>query len=388
MKKINKYKLIFLLFIIKINNDKYLFHNIILNNCLCKEKKMQFNFPELYRLRTILTNNIIINKNNILILETYLFHYECTPGFAKYFIDLGFNVDIIIHKMGITSFCFFEQTKRIRIFFYENVEYLKNNSYIFSLIAQKYNYILIETTEPNSFNLYKKLNFSRTLFVFHNLNFLNSNNLKILKNHQILSLGNLLLTKKVNPHYFGYFKHKKKNKITIFFITSTIYRSYKFLIIAAKKMQKENKKFHIIVVGKVKTFSAKNIPKALKKNFTFKYQISYLELYKDVYKADYIIINLNPDIKADKQFKKTRITGSSQLSYGFLKPVLIHRDFANFYNFNPSNSMIYNSLNFTEVMRDAINMDYKKYRKMQKNLYIASKKLYKESLLNLKKCIK
>ena len=389
MIKFNKYKLIslFLIFII-INDKKYLFQNITNYNFFSFEKKSKCNLPELYSINKILSNNNIINQNNILILEAHLFHYECTPGFAKYFIDLGFNVDIIIHRIGITSFCFFGQKNRIRIFFYENIEYLKNNSDYFSLIAKKYNHILIETIEPNSFELYEKLNFNKTLFVFHNLNFLNNFKLQILKNYQLLSLGNLPFTKKVNPHYFGPLKLIKKNRITTFFITSTIYRSYKFLILAAKKIKEECIKFHIIVVGKVKTFSQKDIPLTLKNNFTFKYRISYFELYKEVYRSDYIIINLNPNIKADRQFKKTRLTGSAQLSYGFLKPVLIHEDFADFYNFSSSNSMIYNSFNFTRVMRDAINMGNKNYRNMQKNLFLLSKIIYKESLLNLKSYIK
>lgn len=373
MTKYNKYKL--LTFFIIIINIKNFDEN---------KNGQKANFPPLFSIKNFLMGNISIDKNYTLIVETYRYHYECTPGFSKYFIDLGYNVDIIMHDMGKTTFNFFEPKKKIRLFIYEDINYIKQNSDLFSFIIKKYKYILIETTEPNNYNLYKKFNFNQTFFIFHLLHFINRFPLNVIIKFKIACLGNFPNKKMINPHYFGNLKRKQKNRITTFFITSTIYRNYKPLIFAAEKIKYENKKFRVIVVGKEKTFSKEDLPKRLKKNFHFKYNATYLELYQDVYKSDYIIINLDPSLKVDAQFTNNRVTGSAQLSYGFLKPVLIHKHYSDFYNFNSFNSIIFDNFNFTEAMRTAINLNNKNYKKMQENLSLVEKEIYLKSLLNLK----
>ena len=201
-------------------------------------------------------------------------------------------------------------------------------------------------------------------------------------------MGNFSIGNQVNPHYFGNIAIKKKNSITKFFITSTVNRTYDFLISAAEEIKGENLDFHIIVVGKIKTFSERNISESLKDYFTFKYQISYYELYEEINKSDYIIINLDPDRIEDIDFSKTRVTGSAQLSYGFLKPVLINEKFGDFYNFNSKNSFIFKKSNFSKVMKKAIKLDSEKYKRRQENLLLLSKEIYAKSLYNVKNCLK
>ena len=87
-------------------------------------------------------------------------------------------------------------------------------------------------------------------------------------------------------------------------------------------------------------------------------------------------------------FNKIRVTGSAQLVHGFLKPTFIHKDFAKFYDFDYSNSIIYDNYNFTKAMKYAINMENHQYKKLQENLSLLSKKIYRESLYNLKNCLK
>ena len=84
------------------------------------------------------------------------------------------------------------------------------------------------------------------------------------------------------------------------------------------------------------------------------------------------------------RFTKIRVTGSVQLAYGFLKPVIIHQDFAKIYNFNSSNSFIYDDSNFLSIMKDAINLDNARYQKMKENILLLSKDIYHKSLFNVK----
>ena len=384
-----KYKFLYMfLIIITLYYERRKYLQIFLKNETENEYEKKCNLPEVYSVENLFAKSFTFNKNSILILEIYEYHYECTPGFAKYFIDLGYDVDIIMHSMGLTSFCFFQPIQKVRLFFYENIDYIKRNDDHLSNFYEKYNYILIETTEANNYQLYQKINFNNTFFVFHYVDEAFSLPLKnIIKKYQIIYLGNFHNGTKINPHYFGEFLTKNKNEITTFFITSTIYRSYELLISAVKTLKNEGKNFHIIVIGKVETLSKNNIPEELNNYFTFKYRISYSELYKDVYYSDYIIINLDPNLKEDYRFKSTRVTGSAQLSYGFLKPVLINKEFANFYNFNYSNSIIYENFNFTEAMREAIIMKNEDYNKIKENLSFLSKDIYIKSLFNLKNCL-
>lgn len=370
---------------------KYLILSIIINIFLKllfnSESETEFNkcnYIEIYSIEKIFMPDIIVDQNSVLILENSRYHYECTPGFTKYFIDLGYNVDIILHSMGISSFCFFNPIKKIRLFFYESSDYLINNTNFFSIIRKRYNFRFVESTEPKYFELYQKIYSNKTFFTFHDLYLLNSRCLnELIHKNQIIGLANFSIGIKINPHYFGEFKTRKKNKITTFFITSTIYRNYSQLIMATKALDNEKKKFHIIVIGKIKTFSREDIPKNLEHNFTFQYQVNYSELYKAVYKSDFIIINLDPRLEQDSKFTKTRATGSAQLSYGFLKPVLVNSHFVNFYNFNDSNSIIHDNNNFTDAMRKAICMSNKDYKKLQENLSLLEKKIYHESIFNL-----
>lgn len=129
--------------------------NIIFHN----ENKI----PNLFSINTILRNNIDIRYNSILLLELFHYHYECSPGFSKYFIDLGYNVDIIMNKIGITSFFVFESIDKVRIFFYDYKEDIEKDVDEFKLILTKYTYILLETTEPKDLALYNNLNLANTV---------------------------------------------------------------------------------------------------------------------------------------------------------------------------------------------------------------------------------
>ena len=245
--------------------------------------------------------------------------------------------------------------------------------------------------EPIIVDLFENLgllNMNNSIFVFHHIDYIYKLNFTtILKNFQIWSLGRFPIGIQINPHYFGNIKSNSKNKITRFFITSTVNRKYEFLISAAKILKNEGLKFHITVVGKTFTFSKKQIPFTLNNYFTFKFNIAYSELYKEVCKSDFIIINLDPDNINDITFKKTRVTGSAQLSYGFLKPVLINEDFANFYNFDYENSFIYKNSNFINVMKNAINLQKIGYNEMKRKLSFLSNKIYNTSLHNMKTCL-
>jgi hypothetical protein len=333
--------------------------------------------------------NCSIKNNTILIFEQEFFHQECTPGYTKYFLDLGYNVDVIFDNLGRNTFCLFNSLENIRIFIFYRLSQFSAHSKEFQLVFKNYSYIVIESTEPCRKKTYKDLGFfkmNNTIFVVHQFKYMIFTGISNFYNqNRIWSLGNLKNSLYVNPHYYGDIKIRKKNKRTKFFITSTIYRKYKDLALAAKKLKNENLDFEVIVIGKKKYFSKKDLPENLQENFKFKYRVIFKELYEAVYSSDYIIINLYPNYKNNDIFRSERLTGASQLSFGFLKPSLIHKSFAEFYNMSSKNSFLFNNSNLYEIMREAILLNAQEYKEKQQNLIKLSDSLYKMSLNNIKK---
>ena len=350
--------------------------------------KDEFNKPlAKYSVNNLLNFNI--TNNTVLIFEPAEYHHECTPGYTKYFLDLGYNVDIILNNFGSNTFCLFNLLQNIRIFTFDKLSQFTDHSKEFHLIFKNYSYILIETTSPLINQTYNDLGFFKmknTIFVVHYFEHINSTGISIFNNqNRIWSLGNLKNALYVNPHYYGDIKIRNKNNRTKFFLVSTSERNYKDLIFAAEKLKNENLEFEVIVIGREEAFSSKNISENLKENFKFKYKVKFKELYEAVESSDYIIINLYPNYKNNDLFRRNRLTGSSQLSFGFYKLALIHKSFAGFYNMSSENSFLFDNSNFYEIMSEAILLDAQKYKEKQKNLIKLSDSLSKISLNNIKK---
>ena len=293
--------------------------------------------------------NCNIKNNTVLIFESEFFHHECTPGYTKYFLDLGYNVDIILDNFGSNSFCLFKSLENIRLFTFDRFSELSVHSEEFQLIFKNYSYIIIETTNPDRNKTYNELGFfkmNNTIFLLH-----------------------------TTEHIYR----------TKFFITSNGERNYQDLILAAEKIKNENLDFEVIVIGRGKSFSKEELSENLKENFQFKFNVIFKDLYEAVYSSDYIIINLYPNYKNNDLFRRNRLTGSLQLSLGFYKLALIHKSFAEFYNMTSENSFLFDNSNYYEIMHRAILLNDQEYKEKQKNLIKLSESLYKVSLGNIKK---
>ena len=337
--------------------------------------------------------NTTIRTNSVLIFEKNYFHYECTPGFSKYFLDLGFNVDIIMTEIGNESFIFFEPTKKLRFFILDDKKYYRNDEYIGKLreIFKKYLAILVQTMTPDLKYFYRKSNLLKgknSIFVYHyypEMSYINFHN-KI-RSWTLLKFTNLAL--EINPHYFGKIKLRNKNKITRFFIASTRRRNYNRLISVSDILNKENFQFQVIVTGRNRAFNAQRIKNNIKDKFLFNLYLSYNKLFKIIESIDFIIITLDKKNRGDNTYNKGRSTGSAQISYGFLKPCLINIDFAKTYGMNNKNSIIFNnsknSLYF--AMREAIMMTDEEYKKKQYNLKKTADSIYEISKSNVKTTI-
>ena len=339
--------------------------------------------------RHLFNTNII--KGTVLIFEPNIFHHECLPGYSKYFVDLGYNVDLLLHYSGIDSLCLFENMERVRLFTFTELRKISLFAKKLSKIIQNYSFVLVQSTDSNKLDLYKKLDFlnmNNSIFVFHALNNIDINYLEYYKQNRIWTIGNFSIGLQVNPHYFGNINIKDKRDKVVFFMTSSYKRNYKDLIESSVRLKKENYNFEIIITGRSNDINSNKIPKILKNIFVFKHQTSYFEMYKLIESSDYIIIPLDPNSEYDKEYKKIKATGSIQLVLGFLKPAIINQYFSTFYNLNNNNSLIYNNTNFYNIMKKSITLTKKDYNNLKYNLKKMEEKLFQTSINNIKKVIR
>jgi len=335
--------------------------------------------------------NTNITKGTVLIFEPNKFHHECLPGYSKYFIDLGYNVDLLLHYSGIDSLSLYKNMERVRLFTFIDLRKIYLFAKRLSKIIQNYSFVLVQSTDPNKLDLYRKLDFlniNNSIFVFHSLNNIDTNYLDYYKQNRIWTIGNFSKGLQINPHYFGNIIVKDKNDKVVFFMTSSYKRNYKELIDSSVRLKKENYNFEIIITGRSNDINSNKIPKILKNIFVFKHQCSYFEMYKLIESSDYIIIPLDPNSEYDKEYKEIKATGSIQLMLGFLKPAIINQNFSDFYNLNNNNSLIYNNTNFYYVMKKSITLDKKDYNNLKYNLKKIEEKLFQTSINNIKKVIR
>jgi len=147
-----------------------------------------------------------INNRTILIFEPRNCHNECTPGYSKYFIELGYNVDILLRKSGVDSLSYFEDNNKIRVFIYDNLTQIMNNSENLTFIIKQYNYVLVESTNKWQKKLYNKLDLlsiNNSIFIFHEIGYAGTTFAKYFSQNRIWTLGNISNGLEVNPHYFG-----------------------------------------------------------------------------------------------------------------------------------------------------------------------------------------
>ena len=374
---------IFLLILFHINYIKKNNTEVGKNNFSKLNNSLQFNhFEELFKSK--------IERKTVLIFEPNKYHFECLPGYAKYFIDLGYKIDILIQNFGVNSFCLFKEINKIRFFVFQSIEQFRNNSKNFTSIIKKYDYLVIQTTNADNKALFfylNLLNMKNTIFVFQNMIYADNNYSNFFETNRAWTLGNISKGLQVNPHYFGDIYIKEKKEKTVFFLTSTVKRNYTFMIKSALKLKRCNLNFELIVVGWRKFLNFKNIPNEIIENFSFKYNITFAELYKELNKSDFIIIPFDPKSTNDNSYRTTRVSGSIQLAYGFLKPLIIDKNFAEFYSLNHKNSLIYENYDLYSAMSKAIKMNNQEYKQLQNNFKITSQEIYKISINNIKKTI-
>lgn len=113
---------------------KYIFIKLSKKNEI--SKLIAYKFLKVNNLTNLF--NSYIKNYTILIFENDNCHNECSPGYSKYFIDLGYKVDIIMRSGNQDSFCLFEPIEKIKIFIYYKLKEIIVNAEKLKLLFNKY----------------------------------------------------------------------------------------------------------------------------------------------------------------------------------------------------------------------------------------------------------
>lgn len=340
-------------------------------------------------------NEPVIKENTILLWEPCSkSHAEVIPGYAKYFLDLGYHVSVLLeparYKEGL--FSRFENAnitfnklsrKKIKKFFERNK--LENVKKVMVTTVGK---LCSDTNLEEAYShFHPETDKSKLLFVEHEAKFgADSGNW----NNNIITLRKLHYknTKSVviNPHYFGKVNITSKNPdITNFISIGALNpkrRNCNFIIKAVKTLhEKGYRNFKVTIVGKG---HLKDIPKEIRKYFDIKGRLPFDKMYNEIEKSDFMLTAYDDKNEAHRRYITTGTSGNFQLVYGFLKPCLIIESFAEINAFNPENSVLYEfTRDYSQAMETAINMTSETYYIMQQNLKNSADKIYSESLNNL-----
>ena len=336
-----------------------------------------------------------IRKNSILIIEPNFCHFEVVPGFVKYLYDLEFKVDIItIDSIQLSYLENCLENVKVYQFNLEEINYILQsgliNEYKYLLFTSECKYIMNVPVDGNYQPLitdfFSNINFdkNRIIFVQHHME-------RRIKCRKVISLADFhnkysARFKMVNPHYFGNIKITPRTLNTVNFITvggMAIFRKNMSLLIAAVKelKQKGYNNFKIIVIG---GGVIPELTSDIKVFFDIKGRLNNQEMFNCMEHSDFYLSLLDTEIKAHERYISIGTSGSFQLIYGFVKPCILSRKFAEKHMLNDENSIIYEQNNLFQGMKTALDMSSQEYLVMQKKLKITTENIYQQSLLNMK----
>lgn len=319
-------------------------------------------------------------------------HSEVVPGYAKYLLDLGYTVSVVVnpehYQSGLFSRFFSERLFCNVLSRREAKGYFKRAD--FSGLKG----VLVTTAGKLCDNIHfdqAYAHFNRTLdrrklfLVEHDAKFAidaGTWDEKIITLRKLNYRGAKSCV--VNPHYFGEVAiTPKSDEITNFIMVGKLGAGQSdnaVIVDAAAELLKQGvENFKITVVGKG---SLDELPSELAKHVDIKGRLSFTDMFAELEKADFMLTSYNNE--QHSFYRTTGASGNFQLVYGFAKPCIIIRDFAEINGFTDENSIIYeNPAEYAEAMKKAIELSGEEYIVMQKKLIDYTSALREESGKNL-----
>jgi glycosyltransferase involved in cell wall biosynthesis len=341
-----------------------------------------------------------IKDNTILLIEPNDCHGEVIPGFAKYLLDLGYAVDIIMiwELSWMQPLCRFNDPGIRTIV----IPHSFINDLFDKPVIKKYKKIVL-----SSFRVYRHSNTAEGMEIFecypnvknhtdrliaveHHAEKCNGD---MLNQNRVITLESFEYARKAgvcNPHYFGAVKAVSKSRTVTKFIAvgkiETERRNHYLLIDAVKELKKQKiTNFKIIIIG---LGAMPDVSAGIRCFFEFRGWVDFPAMYSAMEEADFFLPLLDMDLPAHKRYIDRATSGSFQLIYGFTKPCLIQRSFAPKRGLTEKNSLLYDkNSDLAGTMLKAIEMTGFEYEDMREDLQKLAEKIYADSKNNLKRII-
>jgi hypothetical protein len=324
-------------------------------------------------------DEIRVIENSVLLIEVTQNHGEVLPGLAKYLLDLGYRVDVVRAlpaKNRADSFSRFQDV-RLRIFQWQP-KYMQ--PFLCSKKAEEYKHIIINSFYDYEFRNVDLFKLKPVCMIHNSHEALNNYG----RTNKIISLVRMDCFDReqpvvVNSHYFGDFIPHGKSRITEFIAFGSTEggrrRNINLIMKICEHLASKNiKEYRIKIVGG----SNFAVSDKYSENIQYMGSLDFFELYKEIELTDFILALIDP---SSVEYTN-KASSTYQLCYGFLKPVLIHKKFADAGNFNGENSILYESI--CQAVEQAIDMSTAEYDAMVGHLRVLEQTIYKSSFNNLK----
>jgi len=329
-------------------------------------------------------------------------HAEVVPGFARYLLDLGYEVCVCMtparYDEGLFSrfddprlqLCRLSQPA-IRRYFRANG--LSNAAGVLITTARKISGAKGYAMEQQMFA--GRTARQRLLLVEHDVKgpaecgALTPNIITLRRVHY-----RDVVTTVVNPHFFGRVVCAPRNDATVRdavrFITIGALRGRRrnagLLIEAVRELHERGARdFKVSVIGRG---SLRGVPPALRPYLEVLGRVDFRTLYAQMERADFFLPLLDPSNPAHDRYLTTGTSGSFQLIYGFRRPCLIARKFAQVNGFDAGNALVYeDNAELAGAMGEALRMSAARYAELQGALAATADALYAQSRENLRRLI-
>lgn len=347
-----------------------------------------------------------VAPKSVLLVEPSVTHGELVPGFATYWLDMGYNVDVLLHETVAQDnpFCRFAHP-RLRIFRHSYACFkalvtapkVRDYSVVFFTTAAyaRWREENGQTHSLHDFTSYRPQGKEATFLVEHRLDDIDRfHERDLLEQGRLVTLAEFHWqghpTLMVNPHYFGDVAITPKNAHVNFIVVGAIdakRKNHNLLMDAATHLLADgvqNFSITIIGVGRARQAEIKRqMPQELHPHLHFTGWVTFPELFEHMEQADFFLPLLDPAVPNHKRYITTGVSGSYQLILGFQKPCLIQQDFAAFHRFTDANSIIYEGNALAGAMKKAVAMKAEEYGEMQREIAVLEKEIARQSLENI-----
>jgi hypothetical protein len=347
-------------------------------------------------------SSFAVRPNSILLIEANDNHGDAPVAYARYLLDLDYNIDIILRPTVYerNPLCRLKDEKArvitlpmtlIKRFLEEqNLDKYQKIFFTSQNIYQRLN----NNTWPTIFDHFPVLakHMNQVVAVEHHFDKVN---LELLRRDKVITLADF--NKKtehpisVTPISFGEVSitPKSANSIVNFIVVGGINykrRNYSLLIDAVRELYRKGRNdFMVTLVGDGELDVT---PQEVQKYFNIKGGVDFPAMYEAMEDADFFLPLLDPQNPHHRRYLTTGSSGSFQLIHAFRKPCLIHETFAAKYGFNDENSLVYrNDKEFIQTMSQATDMGQVEYATLQAGLEKLTQSVYARSIETLKRII-